>query len=152
MVLALVLVLLASLLSPIRTAARTVDNSWRKQECKYQTYDGHVGYSDREVKITIRCAVNKFPVPSSYLGNGLETALAIANRESGFTCHADNPTSSAYGVYQVVDGTWSSWHSHLPMEWWHDKFQLNHDRGHCRVNVMVSIRIAHSQGWSAWGA
>lgn len=34
-------------------------------------------------------------------------ALAIARHESGFNPRARNPTSSAHGVFQVIDATWA---------------------------------------------
>jgi hypothetical protein len=133
------------------TATRT-SNGWRWDWCKFQSLDGKIGYTDYEVKQVIKCAVKHYPVPSTWVGSGLQTALYIANRESGYECHADNPSSSAYGVFQVVQGTWDGWHSRISSDWWHQKWSLNHDRGNCRVNVMVTIREAHTtQSWAPWG-
>lgn len=36
-------------------------------------------------------------------------ALAIARAESGFVSNAKNPDSSASGVFQFINGTWTTW-------------------------------------------
>lgn len=121
-------------------------NADREAQCRYQYANGQAGWTDREVKKLIACAVSRYPV-----SGGLDKALYIANRESGFECRANNPNSSAFGVYQVISSTWTSWHAGLPPRWWHRRWELMHSRGNCRANVMVSIRIAHSGGWGPWG-
>lgn len=105
----------------------------RRQECRF-------GRSDRAVRRTIRCAVDRYHVPG-----GRRHALAIARRESGFECGADNPTSTAGGVYQVLIGTWKGWHRRLH-PWWR-RWGLARSRYNCRANVMASIRVAHASGW-----
>lgn len=42
-------------------------------------------------------------------GYDVSIALNIACSESRFLAHAKNPTSSAGGVFQFIDGTWASY-------------------------------------------
>lgn len=116
----------------------------RHKLCTFQGLD-RGSWTDHEIRATIRCAVEHYRVPG-----GKTKALCIARHESGFEARSSNPMSSAYGVYQVLSGTWDGWHGHLKKRWWHRHWDLSHSRGNARANVMVSIRIAHGGGWSPW--
>jgi hypothetical protein len=113
----------------------------RHRQCRYESSNGHAGYTDWEARQTIRCAVDHFPT-------SLATAFYVAARESGYECKAQNPVSSATGVYQVVSGTWESWWSVLAprLEGW----GIRNNRRLCRANILVSIASAHRWGWSPW--
>jgi hypothetical protein len=113
--------------------------------CVFRYLDGHVSFSQDEVRDTIACAVKRWPVPG-----GVDYALAIARRESGFNWDADNPYSSASGVYQFVDGTWSA--EVTRYRDLIDKQHLSTSVWNARANVLVAIRLAHGCScWSPWG-
>src|SRR5207247_2096492 len=57
------------------TAAHAAGHLDRARECRYQSADGHPGWSPWEVQQTIRCAAGKFGVSAT-------TAFYVANRES----------------------------------------------------------------------
>ena len=84
--------------SPMTAQARTP----LRTACRFQHMDGHDGWNVTEVKRTIRCAVNRWPVPG-----GLDHAMYIADRESNFQQYATNP-SGCRGIYQWLDSTWAS--------------------------------------------
>lgn len=134
-------VLLVTLLLPTPQASSL---TWRRETCRYQTWDGHKGFSNAEVKKTIRCAVRHWPVEG-----GVKKALAIAARESKFDEFADNPYSSAAGVYQFVSGTWDGIHDSIH-PWWH-RWELHHSVYNARANCLAAVKWAHRHGWGAWG-
>lgn len=118
--------------------------SHQTPSCIFRYYDGNPTFDKSDVRATIRCAVRRWAVPG-----GLDMALYIARRESGLNWNADNPYSSASGVYQFVDGTWFSQVSarrdfikaqHLSTSVWN-----------ARANVLIAIRSAHGNGWGPWG-
>lgn len=120
------------------TAAQAGD-SWRWDKCRFQTTDGKLGWSVKEVKKTIRCAEKKFP-------SSLDTAMYIADRESNFYQFADNPYSSASGVYQFIDSTWSSLrYTHLKD--FSNRWDLNTSVWDARANVMIAVKWAQVSGW-----
>lgn len=143
-------VALAAVLAGTATPASAVvfrhDQDARVPSCKYRTSDGYSGhhFSVDEVRWTIKCGVRRWPVPG-----GRQTALCIARRESGLRQFADNPTSSASGVYQFVSGTWDGVRSHLRHVFGHQR--MAHSVWNGRSNVLAAIRTAHGGGWSAWG-
>lgn len=91
------------------------------------------------VRALIRCAAPKLGVSTS-------KALYIAWRESRYNPHADNPSSSAAGVFQVVSGTWAYFVSHYR---WGNRVGTSVYDG--RANVILSLRYVHRRGWSPWG-
>jgi hypothetical protein len=110
--------------------------------CRFRLVDGELGWSTREVELTIACAVRRWPVPG-----GLTKARAIAWRESRFTATAYNASGCA-GVYQWATGTWASVvprHPYLAAV-------LSHNRFNARSNVLYAIKTASGpMGWSPWG-
>lgn len=121
---------------------RSTDNEgdWRSERCRFRWLDGRRGFSDWEVKKTIRCAVQHWSVPG-----GAEGALCIAVKESGLNEWADNPYSTAAGVYQFVASTWESVKAIFEMPWW----KLRESVYNARSNIVRAIRKAHA-GWSWW--
>lgn len=117
----------------------------RHAHCRYESWNGHAGFTDHEVKLLISCAVDHYSVPG-----GAVRALYVANRESGYECRARNPFSTASGVLQITASTWNSWWStlapRLNPEWRLRKHVLG-----CRPNVMIGILAAHRWGWGPWG-
>jgi hypothetical protein len=116
----------------------------RVPSCKLQMHDGRSGWSTSDVKKLISCSVRRWPV-----AYGLGQALCVANRESNFYPKAANRTSSARGVFQVVEGTWNGWRARSARMF---RIQhLNASRLNARSNVMTAIHEAHRSGWGPWG-
>lgn len=117
----------------------------RAEFCRYASRDHRRGLNDGEVRSLIACVVRHYPVEG-----GLSKALYIAERESGFYCKAQNPVSSARGLFQILEGTWASWWSaiHPAVARWH----LSDNRGLCRANAVIAIVAAHRYGWGPWSA
>lgn len=119
----------------------TTDLAWRHESCRFQSANPR-NWTRWEVRSTIACAVDRWAVP-------LETAMAIADRESGFYAKARNPSSGACGIYQ-----------HLPRYW--PGRVSNHNFGapkkydvapgceNARSNVLVSVRMMHTIGLGPW--
>lgn len=108
----------------------------RAQECRYR---GGGGYSDSDVKQTIRCAVHRWGVPGGYA-----KARCIAKRESGF--NEREVYTDHLGVYQHVRHYWPARFRAHRVKGWH----LHPSALNARSNVVVSIRMAHAGGWGAW--
>lgn len=66
-----------------------------------------------------------------------ETAVRIAKCESGLNPKAKNKTSSARGLFQVMQ----SWHRI------NEKWLLNED-----INIQVAYQLWQEQGWNPWEA
>lgn len=111
-----------------------------QSECRYR---GGGGWSDRDVKQAIACAVGKWNVPG-----GVRKARSVARCESGFSERERNSTSSAAGVFQFISGTWQAVKRH-----YRDvmrRYSLSENVTNARANVMLAIRYAHAAGWSPW--
>jgi hypothetical protein len=126
----------------VLAVATPAQAAWRNDECRYQYVDGHANWSQQEVKLTILCATHKFGVSTS-------TALYVARRESGLNQFADNPTSSAAGVYQHIQSYWpgriAAVAAHKP------KLKpLGSSVYNARSNVLAAILMA-SHSWAPWG-
>jgi len=135
-------VILAALAIAVATPAHAA--GWRpplKDKCRFQFMDGHKDWSTKEVRYTIKCAVNRWPVPG-----GLTQAMYVANRESGYHQFAYNP-SGCSGVYQWAQGTWSSVLNDFPPLY----KVLGHSVWNARSNVMYAVKYAHNRGWGPWG-
>jgi hypothetical protein len=118
--------------------------AWRREQCRYQTLE-HPWIGDftyREVALTIRCGVKHWPVPG-----GEDGAICIANHESGLDETADNPISTAAGVYQFLASTWAGVKQAFAMPWW----RLRSSVYNARANAIRAIRHVHARwSWSAW--
>lgn len=128
-------------LSLLPTAASA--GTWRLRHCRYATSNGQPGYTDREIRKTIRCAFRKV------VGGSVDQALCVAARESGFNEFADNPRSSASGVFQFVDGTWDGVRSTYRRFW--RRHDLHRSVYNARSNVMGAARYVAAVGWAPWG-
>lgn len=93
--------------------------------------------STHQLKSIIRCAARRWKVPG-----GVSEAMSVARCESGFNPRAYNAGGYA-GVYQHA------------VRYWRERAQRWGLAGRSvfngRANVIVSIRMAHAEGWGAWG-
>jgi len=123
----------------------TERNERRLKECRFRHFEKpYRSFSDREIKITVRCAVAHWSVPG-----GIDKALQVGHCESGYNEHAANPYSSASGVFQFISSTWDS-----VLRRWRE-FRRRWDVGtgvfNGRNNVLLAIRLAHTKaGWGPW--
>lgn len=69
----------------------------------------------------------------------VETALCIVGRESGGDPGADNPTSSARGLFQVLGSLWAP-HYGISRSDLYDPI----------VNTRIAVDIWENYGWHAW--
>jgi peptidoglycan hydrolase CwlO-like protein len=74
----------------------------------------------------------------------VDVALCVAEQESGFDAHAENPVTGAAGVYQFMPSTWES---------------LSYAAGwggssvfDAEANVAVAAWTVTNYGWSNWGS
>jgi soluble lytic murein transglycosylase-like protein len=79
---------------------------------------------------------------------GVDTSLAlnIACVESNFDESADNPRSTAEGVYEFLDGTWK----HYGNKFW-DSLE-DKDKFDTRDNVELGVLVIRDYGTSDWNA
>lgn len=63
----------------------------------------------------------------------------VANAESGFDPAADNPNSTAYGVFQILIGTWND-------------YGCTGDRGNATDNIECARKIYDARGTKDWDA
>lgn len=118
----------------------------RHDKCRYESWNGRRGFTTHEVRLLIDCATDHFPV-----SGGDSTAFYVAERESGYFCKADNPISSAGGIFQMLDSTWASWWGTHARYFSNHGWKLRNSRYLCRANVMIAMRSAHQWGWGPWG-
>jgi hypothetical protein len=88
------------------------------------------------VKQLIRCAAAHWHIPG-----GVETALAIADRESQFRPHAYNPSGCA-GIYQHMLRYWPGRASSYGFPGW--------SAFNARANIIVTMRMVKQAGWGPW--
>lgn len=91
------------------------------------------------IKRIIRCAARRWTVPG-----GPTFALAVARCESGF--RPDAYGNGNGGVYQHRLTYWPGRYDAYAR----DRWRLYPSVYNGRTNVIVSIRMAHRQGWGAW--
>lgn len=113
----------------------------RNHYCRFQRADGRWGWSDYDVKVTIRCAARKY-------GVSLDTALYIANRESNFDERALNRYSGCAGIYQHVQSYWAGRRATFLNL--HPYWKLAPSVFNPRSNVLVSIDMVRRGGWGPW--
>ena len=92
------------------------------------------------VKQLIICVAPKFGISTSH-------ALYIAYRESRYQPGAQNPDSTACGVYQDLDARWNEVVS---------DYLYGHKLGpitcvNGRMNVFLNLRYVKHHGWGPWG-
>ena len=125
-------------LTLIPTEAKAA-SEWRWDECRMNA--GSSTWTSREVRQTIRCAVTKWSVPG-----GLTTAISIALCESGVDLQDWYIGDGYAGTMQQSVIYWRDRRQHYRPPGW----KLQRSPAQPRANVIVSIRMAHGSGWSAW--
>lgn len=137
-VLGLATVLTAALPVTSATAYEGNYSRWAKQECRFAR---NGLWSNSEIRDLIRCATIR-------VGNPYDTdaALAIAQRESGFNENAQNPSSSAGGLFQWLDSSWPG--DRFPALT--NKYGLPNDRFNPRSAALVSALVMKRWGCGAW--
>jgi hypothetical protein len=118
---------------------------WRSTECRFQTRDGHRGWTVDEVKSTIRCLAPRF-------GIDVGMALLVAEHESGF--RAVTPYDSHCGVYQhkrtYFDGRLDNAERRWPRYAWFGQRCEN-----ARSNIFAAFELVVETGgwydhWCRW--
>lgn len=112
----------------------------QRQEIRFQRVSSEK-WTDREVRMTIRAAVRRWPVPG-----GLDQAFDVARCESGFEAKDSSPGSGHEGVYQQATAYWAGRQNAYDSQRWHLAENVNNGRS----NVIVSVRMAHGRGWGDW--
>jgi len=113
----------------------------RHRECRYQSLE-QASWTDPEVRKSIRCAAEHWRVPG-----GTDKALDVARCESGFEADARGPGTSA-AVYQFIRSTWD--HTVARFRELRRRWDIGTNVFNGRANVVMAIRKAHVDGWSAW--
>ena len=116
--------------------------AWRFDECRFQSLQ-HALWTDREERLTAKCAVSKWAVPG-----GLSELLAVGSCESGWNRLAYNPNGHA-GLFQHDLGAYigrvrtydpPAWDQPLSTKWTNSRGQ-----------VVMTTRMVHAiGGWSPW--
>lgn len=134
---AIVIALLAccwgSALNPATAGSRVKDPS---VQCRYKRAGG---WSDADVKATIKCAEHRWSVPG-----GSRKAISVARCESGFNEHSRYV--GHLGVYQHVARYWPARFRHWRVRRWH----MHPSALNARSNVVISMRMVHTGGWGPW--
>lgn len=114
---------------------------WRETECRFQTLDGHHGWTQIEVQRTISCAARRFGISERF-------AYLVADHESDFQA---NPGSydSYCGVYQLNRSSFPSWFADTKADWpryaWYGPRCEN-----ARTNIFTAFHLVTiSGGWEA---
>jgi hypothetical protein len=111
---------------------RSTDGTISSKVCDYDWQQGTY-----QVRQLIRCAARHWPVTG-----GPDKAIRVARCESHFDPSAYNP-AGYLGVFQQARVYWPDRADHYGFD--------GRSAYNGRANVVVSIRMAHSSGWSAWG-
>jgi len=128
--------LTAAVLLTLASPAYAAD--WREEHCRMNKATNV--WTPFEIRQTIRCAVAKWGVPG-----GAEKAIAVALCESGYDLQ-DAGGDGYAGTFQQSEHYWPSrWRNLKPQGW-----ELQSSPENPRANTVVSIRMAHGAGWSAW--
>lgn len=128
------------LLGAIATPAHAYElswSNWARQECR-MSRNGN--WSNAEVRDLIRCAAQRVN-PAD-----VDAALAIADRESGYQEHAENPYSSAAGLFQWLDSSWPGARFPALM----NRYVYPDTRYNPRAAAFVSLEVMRRYGCGAW--
>ena len=108
-------------------------------ECRYMyAGDGKPGFTDWEVKQTIRCVTKKYGLNTSQ-------ALMIASHESGFNEWARNTSSGACGIFQHIPTYWSGRIAAAERSWPTQR-KFSESCFNARSNIYAAAKLAKSSG------
>jgi hypothetical protein len=118
---------------------------WRSKECRYQTLDGHNGWTTTEVKATISCAALRF-------GINERIAYLVADHESGF--QAVTAYDNYCGVYQHARSSFPGRISGAETMWpgyaWFGKRCENARSNIFAAFYLVKVSGGWYAGWCKW--
>lgn len=133
---------LAIIVSFLLTGTAHAGLKWHgKNWTQCRVNKGGPAFSDKDVKRTIRCAVDHF-APTG----GTPQALQIAQRESGLNEYAVSYTGCCKGIYQQHASYWSGRVADYNRKVKHWK-RVDTNIFNARSNIMVSVRMASRLGW-----
>ncbi len=89
----------------------------------------------------IQCATDHWPVPG-----GADTAVCIAQRESGLIPTASSATGQYLGLFQHSAAAWPDRYD----EWTKPLWELKRTALNGRTNAIVTIRMVNAEGWGPW--
>ncbi len=89
----------------------------------------------------ITCVADRWPVPG-----GAETAICIADRESGLIPTASSPTGLYLGLFQHSAAAWGDRY----LEWTRPSWGLKPNALNGRTNAVVTLRMVNAEGWGPW--
>lgn len=128
--------------------ARAEQPTWasRWQTARFKTLEWPDDkFSAYENRLTVAAAARLFDVNEGRM-------ICIVDRESGWNEHAQNPTSTAAGLWQFVVGTWASSSDHYLS---HSRDTLTFRSGASRMNSRAATLVAASMlsrgQWQHWG-
>ena len=119
--------------------------SWaeRARTARYKTLTWpDSAFSERENRLTVRAVARAFGVSEARM-------VCIVEHESGWNERAQNPTSSAAGLFQFVAGTWSSasgaYRAPDPL-----RIRSNPSALNARANALVAGKLLQMGQWFHW--
>jgi hypothetical protein len=89
----------------------------------------------------IECAAARWPVPG-----GAETAICVADRESGLIPSASSASGQFLGLFQHSAQAWPDRFA----EWSRPAWLLKNNPLNGRSNAIVTIRMVNAEGWGPW--
>lgn len=111
------------------------------EECRFRRNNR---WSRAESKDSIRCAYRRLN------RNDLNAGMRIADDESGFNTYAENPSSTAGGLFQYLSSTWSGTvqrFREVVRRW-----DLHPKKHNARAQAFLTARKMKSDGCGAWAA
>ena len=82
---------------------------------------------------------------TSYYGGNVILAGCLVSLESGFYSLADNSTSSAAGLWQIIFSTWNSTTRAMGVDWTYNDYVYNAER-----NAQVGAYLLTHGGYRHW--
>lgn len=128
----------------VRTVSATRPFIWGGERptgrpCFVPWLSSYMGGNTRPILRMLRCAEQMYPVRG-----GLDKVMRVVDCESKFNPFAVSDSGRHIGLFQHDQRYWMTrWH-----KWSLDRMPKNPTNAW--ANIMVSMRIIHFYGWSAW--